>query len=311
MYHIIKIKNKKGMKMSNYIPKRIFYIWLGSSTPADVLQAIYQWKQQLPDYDIIEINEFSKQYFDFASEMENNLWFKSVYEKKMWAYAADYIRCKVLYQYGGIYLDTDISIHQSFDDILSEPAFIGKESSNRVGFGVMGCHKNNPFIRHVLDFYSEDIWTQPIYTIPQIATRVLANCYNHKLNSDDGIVHLADITIFPEKWFYPYEYHSKYSDNCLTAESYTIHWWKESWCKPEINRWLRSKHLRPKEQIIKEELFLLRRIYLFGFIRLFDYSTKTGWVYISGIKLPLLKIKPIDNRVKIKLFNLITLFKIR
>ena len=297
--------------MSDYIPKRIFYVWLGSSAPADVLQAIHQWKQMLPDYEIIEINESSKQYFDFSSELKSNLWFKTVYEKKMWAYAADYIRCKVLYQHGGIYLDTDISINKSFDDILSEPAFIGKESPDSIGFGVMGCHKNNPFVKHVLDFYSEDIWMQPIYIITQIATHVLSDFYNHRLNKNDGIIRLPDITIFPEKWFYPYKYHSKYSDNCLTAESHTIHWWKESWCKPEIRGWLKSKHLRPKEQSIKEDFFPLRRIYLFSFIRLFEYSTKTGWIYISGIKLPLLKIKPVHNRLKIKLFNLITLFKIR
>lgn len=297
--------------MSDYIPKRIFYVWLGSSAPADVLQAIHQWKQQLPDYEIVEINETSKQYFDFANELKDNLWFKTVYEKKMWAYAADYIRCKVLYQHGGIYLDTDISIQQSFDDILLEPAFIGKESSDCVNLAVIGCRKNNAFIKHVLDFYSEDIWTHPIYTIPRIATWVLEKYYNCKLSKNDKIIRLSDITIFPEKWFYPYEYHGKYSDSCLTAESHTIHWWKESWSKPEINAWLKAKHLRSKEQSIKEDLFLIRRIYLFSFIRLFEYNTQKGWIYISGIKLPLLKIKPVYNRLKIKLFNLITLFKIR
>ena len=297
--------------MSDYIPKRIFYVWLGSSAPADVLLAIHQWKQMLPDYEIIEINENSKQYFDFATELKNNLWFKTVYEKKMWAYAADYIRCKVLYQNGGIYLDTDISINKSFDDILSEPAFIGKETSEVVNLAVIGCRKNNPFIKQVLDFYSEDIWTHPIYTIPKIATHVLEKCYNYKPGKADDVIRLSDITIFPEKWFYPYEYHTPYSDNCLTPDSHTIHWWKASWCKPEIATWLRAKHLRSKEQSIKEELYPLRRIYLFSFIRLFEYKVKNGWIYISGIKLPLLKIKPVHNRLKIKLFNLITLFKIR
>lgn len=297
--------------MSSFIPKRIFYVWLGSSKPADVLQSVYQWKQMLPDYEIVELNETSAQYFDFADELKNNLWFKTVYEKKMWAYAADYIRCKALYEHGGIYLDTDISVVKKFDDILSLPAFIGKQSSDSVNLAVIGCQKHNQFIKEILDFYNEDIWTHPVYSIPDIATYLLEHKHQQKFAKKDDVINLSDLTIFPESWFYPYAYHSNYSDECVTPDTYTIHWWKESWCKAEISAWLKAKHTRPKEQSIKAELFPQRRIYLFSFLCLFDYKPQTGWIYISGIKLPFIKIKSVYNRIKIKLFNLITLFKIR
>ena len=48
------------------IPKRIFYVWgAGERKPRDVQVCIQTWRQIMPDYEIIEINENSNQYFDF------------------------------------------------------------------------------------------------------------------------------------------------------------------------------------------------------------------------------------------------------
>ena len=77
------------------IPKRIFYVWgINDEKKRDVQVCIQTWRQYLPDYEIIEINENSKEYFDFQKELQNNKWFKTVYERKMYAFVADYIRVK-------------------------------------------------------------------------------------------------------------------------------------------------------------------------------------------------------------------------
>ena len=48
------------------IPKRIFYVW-GANEPLkeSVKKYIDSWKKFLPDYEIIQIDEESKKYFDF------------------------------------------------------------------------------------------------------------------------------------------------------------------------------------------------------------------------------------------------------
>ena len=113
------------------IPKRIFYVW-GVNDPKkrDVLACMQSWRQNCPDYEIIEINEKSKKYFDFQKELTNNKWFKTVYERKMWAYVADYVRIKTLYENGGIYLDTDVTVIKKFDKFLNDPAFVGMQRNN-------------------------------------------------------------------------------------------------------------------------------------------------------------------------------------
>jgi mannosyltransferase OCH1-like enzyme len=81
------------------------------------------WKKHLPDYEFMWWN-FER--FDKNS----SLWVKQAFESKKYAFAADYIRLHALYNYGGIYLDTDVEVLKSFDDLLDLPYFIGKEYSN-------------------------------------------------------------------------------------------------------------------------------------------------------------------------------------
>lgn len=312
MLHNLKQKLlSEGQFIMPPMPKRIFYVWLGSQKPADVLMAVDQWRRALPDYEIVELGEHSEKYFDFTAELKNNAWFKTVYEKKIWAYAADYIRCKALYDHGGIYLDTDISIVKSFDDLLDESAFIGKQSADSVNLAIIGAKAHNPFIKDILDFYAADIWQKPIFSIPDIGTWLLENKYNVRFGKSDGIIRLPELSIYPESWFYPYAYHSVYNADCIKPETHTIHWWKEGWCKSEITNWLKQKHLRSIAENQKAELMPRYRFYLFGFLRCFDYSAQDGWVRLSGFRLPLLKIKKVYNRTKVLLFNLIPLLKVR
>ena len=174
--------------MQRLIPKRIFYVWLGSSKPADVSMAVYQWQQFLQEYEIVELNEKTSKYFNFEQELRQNDWFRTVYEKKMWAYAADYIRCKVLYEHGGIYLDTDISIIKSFDDRLGDSFFCGKQGEDKVNLAVFGCSQHNVFIKKILDFYNEEIWQQPFYAIPDIATFIMQRDYNIVFGNEQEII---------------------------------------------------------------------------------------------------------------------------
>ena len=55
------------------ISKRIFYCWFGGEKPQKVLECIDNWKQMLPDYEIVEINEKNKELFDVEKECQNNL----------------------------------------------------------------------------------------------------------------------------------------------------------------------------------------------------------------------------------------------
>lgn len=50
-----------------------------------------------------------------------NIWVRQAYERKKYAFAADYIRIYALVTEGGIYLDSDVEVLKPFDDLLHLP----------------------------------------------------------------------------------------------------------------------------------------------------------------------------------------------
>ena len=94
------------------IPKKIHYCWFGrGEKPKDALKCIESWKKFCPDYEILEWNEDN---FDLTQ----NRYMKEAYEAKKWAFVSDYARLKIIYDNGGIYLDTDVEIIKPIDDLL-------------------------------------------------------------------------------------------------------------------------------------------------------------------------------------------------
>ena len=103
------------------IPKIIHYVWLGqNSLPEEMQECIDSWKRFMPDY---EIKKWDNQVID---KLDIHFVKQAVREKK-WAFASDVIRLWAVYQFGGIYLDTDVMVYKSFDDLLDNHAFIGRE----------------------------------------------------------------------------------------------------------------------------------------------------------------------------------------
>ena len=130
------------------IPKRIFYVWGYGERKSQIANiCIENWRMMLPDFNIIEVNEKTPEWFDFDYEYNNNLWFKTVYDLKMWANVSDYIRCKVLYDYGGIYFDTDVTVYKDFSSLLNHKMFIGNCLNNIPEMATFGAQKEHPIGR--------------------------------------------------------------------------------------------------------------------------------------------------------------------
>ena len=251
------IKKVAELRLKNHnkeskIPKRIFYVW-GANEPLkdSVKTYIASWKKYLPDYEIIQIDENSKKYFNFEKELNDNKWFRTVYDKKMWAYVSDYVRIKTLYHNGGIYFDTDVEVLQSLDEMLNEPAFVGIQDSSLDGKedfvepAILGAQMGNLLLAKISCFYDELIWEEPIYTMPQIFDYFLKkyNITPFAKKKNQKIIKLNDLTIYPESYFIPFRYKTEYTEDCIESNTRTIHWWGASWIKPEIIEFLDKKHI--------------------------------------------------------------------
>lgn len=216
------------------IEKKIHYIWFGKEKPEKVLKCIESWRKFLPEYEIIEWNEKN---FDLENEIKKCKFLRECYRRKLWAFLSDYVRLKVLYKYGGIYLDTDMEIIKNLNDLLETDFFTGYENDEIISFGILGCIPQHKIIEKMLDFYDNKIWDSDMYIITNILTEILKEEYGDKLFETLGI------KIYPKEYFYPYNHDEEFTEKCLTENTYGIHWWGKSWGKNPKIYFLKYKHL--------------------------------------------------------------------
>lgn len=205
------------MKSDNKkIPKVIHYCWFGGKPkPSLVLKCIESWKRVLPGYEIKEWNESN---FD----INFNTYTKSAYDNKKWAFVSDVARLKALLDEGGIYLDTDIYVVKSFDDLLDYEVFLGKEDEEIMNGAVLGARKRNVFIEDLLTTYNSKGVEMEV--IPKIITDV------YKKNQ----LKYSGVKIFDKIYFYPFNSYEIKQFNYKNApeESYAVHLWNYSWGHP-------------------------------------------------------------------------------
>lgn len=130
------------------IPKIIHYCWFGGKPlPELAIMCIESWKKFCPDYEIIRWDEKN-------TNLTDNDYIKEAFENKKWAFITDYVRLKVLYEHGGIYMDTDVQVCKSLDPFLFETAFSGFENDHQIPTGIMAAEKGHPFFQTLIEYYS-------------------------------------------------------------------------------------------------------------------------------------------------------------
>lgn len=128
------------------IPKIIHYCWFGGNEKPDYVKKYIQTWKILKGYKVVEWNEKN---FDLNS----NDFIRFAYKNKKWAFVADYVRLKVLQEFGGIYLDTDVEIKKNFTELLSDSMFLGLIYDCSIGTAVIGAIPNHKIINEILNMY--------------------------------------------------------------------------------------------------------------------------------------------------------------
>lgn len=206
------------------IPKIIHLCWLsGNKFPDDIQACIDTWHDKLPDYEIVL---WDTKRFDVNSVP----WVKEAYEAKKYAFAADYIRLHALYHYGGIYLDSDVIVYKSFNDLLHLPYFIGEDQCGNFEPAIIGSEKGNTWIKEVLDRYKgrhfvmED-GTFDTLPLPAVFFKILSHHKFRQINSDKKYLKKDTIYVFPKQYF-----NSRNNVGVKqTKYSYCSHAYKGSW----------------------------------------------------------------------------------
>lgn len=130
------------------IPPKIHYCWFGGAAiPDRNLAWIDSWKKYCPDYEIICWNESNY-------DVSKNRYMYEAYKNRQWGFVSDYARIDIVYNQGGIYLDTDVELIKSWEDLRHQYAFMGIEANLRINLGLgFGSVQYFPLWKELLDMY--------------------------------------------------------------------------------------------------------------------------------------------------------------
>lgn len=230
------------------IPKIIHYCWFGGNPlPQLALDCIASWKKFFPEYEIIQWDEsnFDVNMIPYTAE---------AYRQKKYAFVSDYARFWIIYNYGGLYFDTDVEVIRPMNEIITDSNYMGFEQdpdgkntpgkyAPRYCFGVnpglgFGMEKGHPFAKRMLELY-KSLSFKPIptdiswyKTIVAYTTEELCKC---GLKNIKGVQNIdcslgndcSSVTIYPSEYFAPINVISGRLH--ITERTYTVHHYTATW----------------------------------------------------------------------------------
>ena len=217
--------------MSSLIPKKLHYMWLGGNPIPDKLKRCMEsWYKYCPDYEIVEWNENNY-------DIDKHLYMKQAYENKAYGFVPDYARLDILYNEGGLYLDTDVELRRNIDDLLFQEAFCGVEKWQVLNFGgLSGAVKGHPMIKKFLDarkevYFIEADGRQNRNTCGFYDTTVAIN-EGYKINGQTQ--NIGGMNIYAYDYFHPYDYMSGIVNE--TENTHSIHWFNGGWLDEKMKK---------------------------------------------------------------------------
>lgn len=217
------------------IPKVIHYCWFGRNPlPESAVKCIESWRNYMPDYEIKEWNEdnFDVNIIPYTAE---------AYSVGKYAFVSDYARFWILHRYGGVYFDTDVEVIKPIDDIVAKGAFMGVEVMCKVvpedlvgypmvapGLG-MGAPAGIGFFEKIMDYYKGQHFLREDGTIIEgtVVSHTTRLLVKEGLQKIPDIQHVADVWIYPEDYFNPFD--DITGRLRKTENTRSIHWYARSW----------------------------------------------------------------------------------
>ncbi len=204
----------------------IHYCWFGKENYNQLINnCINSWRRFFKGYKLCLWNEenFNVDKCKFTIV---------AYKTKKYAFVSDYVRLYALYNYGGLYFDTDFEVLKPFDEILSKKMVIGFESENNPSTAMIYSPPKNKIIGELLDFYDNYLCMsdENNYCLQTNVEIVKKHLLSHNIKMNNSLQETNDLIIFPRDWFSPLDFETgklNLSDNTRGIHNYCGSWLSE------------------------------------------------------------------------------------
>lgn len=232
------------------IPRILHYVWVGPRPlPEQDRQFIAGWRRMMPGWEI-------RAWTDQTIEFDSSKWLRRAYAMRSWNRISNFMRMQCVYRHGGIYLDTDFELVRPLDDFLNDGCFLGyqfeakkpewdwSQGPHWINAALLGATAGHWFPKAALDWIETNIPGEQSGLGPtggpSTVTRVLLQA-GFPERSDVAVRHRG-MTVYPRRYFYPYGPGEQFRPQCVTADTYAVHHWADTWSGSAGN-WPLSKKL--------------------------------------------------------------------
>lgn len=188
------------------IPKICHQAWFGPR-PEEIRQMMLTVRRHHPDWEIKlwhedNIKDLGLNFADLMDKCQN---FASV---------SNVVRLHAIFQFGGIWIDSDCKVLKSFEPLRIYSAFAATQDGKRLCNAVMGAQQAHPWI--ISQIMRQD------YLMNADAARAIY------LMNDTPLHAMKEL---PTSYFYPWHYEDAPEKRHPKPESYCEHFWSGSWSK--------------------------------------------------------------------------------
>lgn len=210
------------------IPKTINYFWFGYGKKDKIFyKCLKSWKKYLPDFEIIEWNEKN---FDINC----NNYVKEAYENKKWAFISDYARLKILYEYGGIYFDTDVEIIKKFPNSILETGYFAKERDDYISTGLgFAVYPHNKAIKVMMNDYENINFINGTMDLTPCPVRNTESLIKAGYIIDKNCFPLDEVPVFDRNYFCGRDVYNA-GASIVSDKTITVHHYNASWQTPKM-----------------------------------------------------------------------------
>jgi len=184
------------------IPKIIHYCWFGHGLKPELVErCMASWHKYMPDWEYMEWNEDN---FDMSSAP---IYVQQAYEAKKYAFVSDYVRLWALEKFGGLYMDVDFEVYNSFEPLLdcSEGAFVGREGSKHQPpmLGVMASEAHGKWVTAMMKMYDDRTFIKSPLPVEGTGEVLYDMTTNVSYFAAAGVHKPEWVKIYPVEYFCP------------------------------------------------------------------------------------------------------------
>lgn len=233
------------------IPKSIHFSWISDDPyPPLIQKCIASWKKYAPEFEIIR---WDRDRFD-----TNSLLFtQEAMAHKKWAFVSDVQRLYALYEFGGIYLDSDVELVKPLDELLQYKAFVGHESVRTLSMGILGSEKGHPWVKMLLDYYNGRSFVQSDGMLDMrpntdIVTALTEEAYGVNFEKHPDIIG-DGVKVFPQVVFSPPIIFTGWAET--TPDTIAIHYFAGAW------RPVQQRKLQYRKRYLQLIKYCMRKLF--------------------------------------------------